>query len=232
MSFRDQPHDAKLAMVGVSMKDLIEDAYGVSGFQVIGGPEWVDSAHYDVEARSDSSTNDQLAKLNDCDAHHAKQLMLQALLADRLKLTIHRGTKQTEGYTLIVAKGGPMFQVSPPPPPSPDASAADPTGGMSGRSSRRGNSVSATNYPIENLAGWLSSELSGPVQDNTGLTGLYDFKLKYSDDDPSATPPSGQNAPFPALFTALQEQLGLKLLTGKVPIQTIVIDHIEPYSEN
>jgi len=223
MSIYDNPREAKYSVTGMTIKNVIEIAYGVEDFQVIGGPSWLDSEHFDIRAESDSSGSDQLAKLNSCDARHAKQHMLQALLADRLKLTIHRGAKEATGYDLVLAKSGPRLQESK--SPGPDEAG----GGMSMYGRRQGYEVTAQSYSMPLIASWLISAVHGPVIDKTGLTAKYDLKLQYSDQD--ALSRSAQDA-WPSLFTALQEQLGLKLQPARVPLETIVIDRIEHPSEN
>lgn len=229
MSIYDNPLEAKFSVTGMTIKNVIEIAYGIEDFQLIGGPAWLDSEHFDLQAKSDSAVNDQLAKLTECDARQAKQHMLQALLADRLKLTIHRGTKEAAGFELILAKNGPKLQESK--PVDPDADPAKAGGGMSMFARRQGYELTAQNYSMPLIASWLISAVRGPVIDKTGLTAKYDFKLQYSDQD-AASSPSAQDASWPSIFTALQEQLGLKLQPARVPLETIVIDHIERPSEN
>jgi uncharacterized protein (TIGR03435 family) len=229
LSIRDAPREARYSITGMTIKNVIEEAYGVQDFQVTGGPAWLDSEHFDIQAESDSSVNDQLAKLNSCDAHYAKQLMLQALLAGRLKLTVHRGTKETTGFDLVIAKSGPKLQESK--PPAPDDDPAKAFGGMSIYRRKQGYELTAQNYPMPLVASWLISAVHGPVTDKTGLTAKYDLKLQYSDQD-AASSRSPQDEAWPSLFTALQEQLGLKLQPAKVPVETIIIDHIEHPSEN
>lgn len=234
MSIRDAAHEAKFSVTGITIKDVIEDAYNLRGdFQVSGGPSWLDSEHFDIQARSDSATNGQLTKLSNCEARHEKQLMLQALLADRLKLTIHRGTKEVAGYDLVIAKNGPKLRESKPVPASDDATPAENRayGGMTMRMAKLGYDASFQQYSAPLIASWLSSNLHGPIRDKTGLTAVYDFKLQYSSDEDRTTA-SGSDAPWPSIFTAIQEQLGLKLQPAKIPVETITIDHIDPPSEN
>jgi uncharacterized protein (TIGR03435 family) len=235
MSFRDSAHEAKLTVTGVTMRNLIENAFKVSTFiQVIGGPGWLDNDRFDIQAKSDDTVSAQLLKLNDCDARQAKQKMLQALLADRIKLTVHHVTKEVSGYDLVLAKNGPKLQVLKPDPPATDQDdKAKPTGcSMSMRGIKNGTQISAKNCSMLSLALQLLFDAdTPPVEDKTGLTGTYDFKLQYSQQD-SAAQESSQNAPYPELFTALEEQLGLKLQRAKVTVDTLVIDHVEKPTEN
>jgi uncharacterized protein (TIGR03435 family) len=139
--------------------------------------------------------------------------MLQALLADRFKLKIHHETKEQAVYALVVAKGGFKMKTSPADAPSMST-------GSNGR-------YTATAMAIGGLMGGLMGSVDRFIVDKTGLTGSYNFTLKWTPDGQEETVESG-----PPLFTALQEQLGLKLELAKAPIDTIVVDHIEKPSEN
>ncbi len=231
LSVRDSSHEAMLSINGITMKNLISEAYGVTLFDVSGGPAWIEDEHFDIQAKSDDTVNAQLVNLNNCDARQAKQKMLQALLADRIKLTVHRTTRLVTGYDLILAKNGPKLQSSK--PAEEDAAGeAKPRGGtMSMRMRSNGTELTVQDYSMSMFAGWLNvGDLHSPVQDKTGLPGTYDFKLQWSNEDsPSSSP---QDSRWPSIFTAVQEQLGLKLQPTKVPTDTIVIDHIEQPTEN
>jgi uncharacterized protein (TIGR03435 family) len=228
LRFRDPPHEAKLSFTNMTMKNLIENAYGISDFQLSGGPAWLDSDRFDIEAKSDDSVNAQLLKLNNCDASQAKQQMLQSLLADRLKLTVHRGAKPVSGYDLVLAKNGPKFNESKP-APAGDTTPRD--GSSTMRAGKLGYDLTSQKDSISSLASWLAAELHCPVQDKTALTGKYDIKLQWSEEN-GAAPSSDQDPPYPVIFTAIQEQLGLKLQPAKLTVDTIVIDHVEPPSPN
>jgi uncharacterized protein (TIGR03435 family) len=169
--------------------------------------------------------------------------MIQSLLADRFKLTVHRETKELPIYVLTVAKSGSKLHAAAPAaeeniplgPPMPDGPQANHSIRMNGRGDL---SVMAQN--LDRFADLLSHQLGRPVINKTGLTGDVDFTLRWTPDDgrgqmpggqpPEAAPPAEANGP--SLFTALQEQLGLKLESQKGPVETIVIDHVERPSEN
>jgi uncharacterized protein (TIGR03435 family) len=138
------------------------------------------------------------------------RLMLRNLLAERFKLAVRETTEEVAGYALLVAKGGPKVKAG-------DGKVRSSIGSNSGR-------ISADNAPMERLATVLSTQLGRPVVDITGLSGHYSFTLTFakSDDDVSA----------PSIFTAVQEQLGLKLESKRVPTRILVIDHVERPSEN
>ncbi len=138
-------------------------------------------------------------------------LMLQTLLAERFKLTIHRETKEIPIYALVAAKNGPRLQ---------EAKDKDKIGSMSiGRGMLRGQTT------LADLARYLSSSADRPVMDRTGLTAGFEINLQWS-------PDTSPEASGPSLFTAVQEQLGLKLESSKGPVELLVIDHAERPSGN
>jgi uncharacterized protein (TIGR03435 family) len=221
----DAAHGPTFNITGVALKNLIEIAYGVDSFQVAGGPATLMAQRFDVRAKSDDSAGAQLAGLTRCQVSAAKQQMLQTVLADRFKLTVHRGTKEVTAYNLVVAKSGAKLTASPPLPAEPEPE--HPRGARSeGRGDHHGTRQIYHDFPMQQLASTLTAELNLPVADKTGLSGVYDFTLQWSSDDTS------REDPYPSLFTAIQEQLGLKLEPTKAPIDVIVIEHIEPPSEN
>ncbi|HUK30008.1 MAG TPA: TIGR03435 family protein [Candidatus Acidoferrum sp.] len=251
---------------GYTMQALITMAYGIRDFQLSGAPSWLNSERYDVDAKMDGSVADALQRLSPDDRNAMRQKMLQALLADRLKLTIHRDTKEGQIYNLVIGKNGPKLKEA----TAEESAATPPTGprggggggagtrgggggagltrggpGMMTMSTGRGGtqSLSMQAVPISNLIDMLARNVGRPVVDKTGLTGKYDIKLEWTRDDlqvqtPPGGAPSGAPAPpppdssGPTLFAAIQDQLGLKLESGKGPIENIVIDHVEKPSEN
>ncbi len=224
MSISEPPHLARLTLTGVTMSNIVQIAYGINEFQLLGGPSWLQSQRFDLLARSDSAADDLLAKLTPCQQRLTKEHMLQLLLADRTHLAIHNATKEVSGYSLVIAKSGPKLHES---PPNPDPQHGS---GMSVRNNKLGFQLSANNYGLDYLAAWLADETHSPVADKTGLTAKYDLALQWSED--LAANPSAGDAPYPLIFTAIQEQLGLKLEPTKVPIDTVIIDHIELPSAN
>jgi uncharacterized protein (TIGR03435 family) len=228
-----------------TVKMLILRAYGVDAYQMTGGPDWLNSERYDIDAKFDGATADDLQKLSPNDRILARQRMLQTILSERFNLTIHRDTKELQVYSLVVAKNGPKVKevklddVDPSEPktgPAP-GSAQMTSGGGGGQ--MRGFASS-----LANLTSMLTNYLRRPVIDRTGLTGIYDYTLRWTSDDgqsqssssiqggsptglPSTDPSGGA-----ALLTAIQEQLGLKLESAKSPIELIVIDHVERPSGN
>lgn len=229
----------------VTPQQMISTAYGVERFRVSGGPTWLPSERFDIEAKMDSATADALNKLNPDQRAIARQKMLQALLADRFKLNVHREMRELLVYALIVAKNGPKLQ----PAKSGDTYAngiKNPDGSLGGAGDIIGGvydgSIIAQAVTIANFAGELTRMLGHPVTDKTGLTSEYDFKLRFTPDDrlipPGGAAPSerpampASDSSEPSLFEALQEQLGLKLEAGKGPVEIVVIDHVERPSGN
>jgi uncharacterized protein (TIGR03435 family) len=193
------------------LQGLIAFAYNLNPENVSGAPRSADVFDIVAKAAGEGTyTRDQFRR------------MFQTLLADRFKLKSHLDTKDTPGYTLVVARNGPKLKESP-----PDAVSRMSIGGTTYAE------MTVSKCTMEQLARQLSV-IAGPavgivvpVVDKTGLTGTYDFKLKWADDqDPRADPT------LPPLLTALQEQLGLKLESSKVPVRNLVIDSIDRPSEN
>ena len=214
----------------VTLRGLIQEAYQVQANQVIGGPDWLDTAAFDVNVKTGNS--------NASDAHPGKLMaehvalirsMLQALLADRAKLALHPATKDLETYSLMVADNGPKLQ----PAPAGESDEPKEQGAMHmGRQQMRmqigGNQVygiGAQSTPLDDFAQQLSRQLGTPVINKTGLHGRYDFNLHWNDGKGSS------NESEPSLMDAVQEQLGLKLEPQKAPTQVLIIDHVQNPAE-
>ena len=219
--------------VGVTVRFLLYEGYGgINSNQVIGEPGWTNTDGFDIEAKVAPADVAMLGKMN----FEQRRAMFQTILADRFKLVVHHETRELPVYVLTVAKGGPKFKESAPDDP---ASTAPRRRGMMmnrGKVTATDAQVSVSSSPI------LSRQLGRTIIDKTGLTGNYDFTLEWAPDDggpPPAKPQDGSatpaaNAPDPgaSVFTALQEQLGLKLESTKAPVDVVVIDHIEKPTEN
>jgi uncharacterized protein (TIGR03435 family) len=198
----------------ITLWGLMYNAFNVRMSDLLPGlPGWANSDTFDVEAEMDNDTFAALQKLPREQQWPQRQRMLQAFLADRFKLAIHHETKEQPIYALVIAKGGPKLT------PNEIQRGSNWSSG-SGRLDVHGG-------PIASLAFALSNLVGRNVVDKTGLTGKYDMVLKWTPDEQQGTADSG-----PSLFTALQEQLGLKLEAQKGPVDTIVIDHVEKPSEN
>jgi uncharacterized protein (TIGR03435 family) len=239
----------RLDMECTTLKSAIESAYGVfangvspnlSLVEVSGGPSWVSSDFFEIVAKADG--NPPLTQM--------QGPMLQALLEQRFKLMLHRETKEVPIYALTVAKSGAKLKRSQeggcvpvdlnalPPPPAPGQPLPNfcgrPTPGMNGKNV----TMEASGMTMQELAeGLLSRVTERKVIDRTGLTGMFDMHLEFTPDD--TTPLGAAAAPIPSagsdrlsIFTALEEQLGLKLESQKGPVDVLVIDHIEEPSPN
>jgi uncharacterized protein (TIGR03435 family) len=212
----NNPPDGYTA-TNVGLKLLIQNAYNLQTQDLISGlAGWANSATFDIQAKMDEDTMASLKKLPQKEQWEQRQAMMQALLADRFQLTLHHETKNLPIYSLSIAKGGPKFK-----PADPNDSHGS---GMSWGNER----LTIQAAPLENLVYFLSSMLHRQVVDNTGLSGKYDMTLHWSSDEVANAAPD----PTPSIFTALPEQLGLKLESTKGPVDTIVVDHVAMPSEN
>lgn len=222
-----------------SLQMLIRIAYGIEGNQISGAPGWVNSDKYEVEAKMDEDTADKLRKLGEpLQAEPARQHMLQVLLAERFKLMTHRETKELPIYSLVVAKGSPKLHEAKPGDTYPNGIKA-PDGRPAPHSfyMARGE-LRSQGLGMDELAHFLTQQTGRTVVDNTGLKGNYDFTLHWTPD--LALTPNGGGGPDsstssdsgPSMFTAIQEQLGLKLESQRGPVEILVIDHVERPSEN
>lgn len=200
----------------VTVWGLFYNAYAVRSFHDYppGLPAWADKDKFDIDAKMGDDTVIALQKLPREQAGQQAQLMLQSLLADRFQLRVHHETRVQPIYNLVFAKGGSRLKPWPADEP--------PRGAGWGRSGIRIQGAG-----MDRLVICLSDTLSRAVVDNTGLTGKYDIDLKWTPDDQQGTADAG-----PTFFTALEEQLGLKLIPATGPVDTYVVDHVERPSEN
>jgi uncharacterized protein (TIGR03435 family) len=222
------PHSSQFEAEGVSPKVLIQYAYGFGPFEMSGGPEWLTSSLWVVQAKSDHDVDAQLARLTDDQSRLEKQHMLQALLADRFMLKVHWETRQATIYALVIAKGGSKLQPAKTATPDPDIPGSTPeTKGsdIQSHAGPHGRELEARYISAKGIAGLLGALLRVTVEDRTGLDGRYDFTLHYSY---QSTDPDS----FPPIVTAIQEQLGLKLESSRGSVDVLVIDHIERPSAN
>jgi uncharacterized protein (TIGR03435 family) len=259
------PDPGQLTYTNVSLKNILMNAYAVKGYQ-LSGPKWLDSERFDIVAKIPmGATKEQF------------RLMLQNLLAERFKLTLHHETKELPMYALVVGKGGAKLKESvdddatasggaPPPPPPPGPDGAGPVMGrlrvgadgmpqLPPGMGKNGMMMMMTNgrlravgnrQPVSALTEMLGNQLGYPVVDATGLKATYDFTLDFAPDGLNGPmgmlpppPPehdgAGGGSPMasapemggPTIFTALQEQLGLKLEQRKGPVDLLVIDRLE-----
>jgi bla regulator protein blaR1 len=269
-----------LRVTGWTLKGLITFAYDVRDFQVSGGPGWIDSTRYDIQAKAERSGDSEAS--SDPRSMTESQLKtnadqtrqrLQRLLAERFQLAIHRETREAPVYALLIGKNGPKLkeakQADAPNPadvarmdpgqvkgggevgagpvgrvmgggPGPAGPMMRGGRGPMGRMMMGIGQLNGEGVTLEFLVQALSNQLGRPVLDKTGLTGHYDFKLQWTPGPgegpnfgppgPDAPPPPDPNGP--SIFTAVQEQLGLRLESTKGPVEIIVVDRAEKASEN
>lgn len=220
-----------LTVINNPLTNVIDNAYRIRRYQLIGGPDWIDSDRYNIQAKAaGDATRDEM------------MLMLQSLLADRFKLKVHREMRELPIYVLTVAKGGIKAPRSPDGgcvtfdprnPPRPAAGQA--TRPFCGNNLIRTNTWDATAIDMAGAAGALVGVLGRSVVDRTGITGKFDIHVQWTPDQASAgvDGATASNADAaPPLFTVLEDQLGLKVESSRGPVDVLVIDHVERPSEN
>jgi uncharacterized protein (TIGR03435 family) len=225
----------RFSAVGMSLRELIKIAYDLNygaDQQVSGGPAWAGSVRFDIEATEDPALGEKLQKLSSDERGKILREMLRGLLADRFKLQIHHESTQLSVYELVTSRSGSKLMPSVAHTPSAgEDNATKPRSWIrfAGKGVLEGNDADA-----ETLVTALSMqpEIGGRlVIDRTGLNGTYDFTLRWTPDmGQGADPPSADAGP--SLFTALQDELGLRLQLTKAPVDVIVIDRVELPSEN
>jgi uncharacterized protein (TIGR03435 family) len=203
---------------------MIEYAWDLRDLQVSGGPGWINAATWEVTAKVDQPPADWSTLRNEEQAR-IERLRMQAVLAQRFALRCHFETKEFPVYNLVLAKGGSKLK------PTPTDAATK--GSLDHNGRNRENRAEAKGVTMDPVVAMLTQSLGRTVIDKTGLTGLYDFTLTYTSDADAGSPTSDADPPSgPTIFTALEEQLGLKLESTKGPAPVLVIDHIEKPTEN
>ncbi len=207
--------------INTNMNDLVSLAYGIQVKQLINAPDWFGTEKFDIDGVPDveGQPNGEQFKM-----------LFQSVLTDRFKLTFHHDQRELSVYVLTVGKGGPKLTESTSPASNPGAFFFRGLGDLT-----------VANFTMKDFCGGMQgSVMDKPVVDHTGLTGRYDFKLKWTPDESQFSafgahiqPPATEdpNAP-PSLYTAIQEQLGLKLDAARAPADVLVIDHVERPSAN
>ena len=215
------PVGGRFKATNVPLGRLIETAYEVEAFQVSGGPKWLATERYDIDAETPG--NASLAEM---------RRMLQSLLADRFKLAITRETQTVPVYALTIAKGGQKLS-----PPSDPGCKPPPAGSCGGIRITNRTNVTGENASTQQIARVLTVVTGRRVVDKTDLPGVFNFKLQWTADENRVGEPVDVEAPAAepggtSIFAALQEQLGFRLVSEKDPIEVLVITHIEKPTEN
>ena len=218
--------DGSFSARGITLERLIQDAYHLQDSQVSGGPDWLKTARFDVDAKFDPQFVAAMQQRIDDHKDFDNQAMLKAILASQFKLATHTKAQTLPVYDLVVDVGGPKLEVAT---------------GM--RTMRMGpGDLSSSGTPIEFLVQQLAVRLGQPVIDKTGLKGTYTYSLHWTPDPSEAQhvkhaglpepdpPPTDTNGP--SLVTAVQEQLGLKLEPQTAAVPVMVIDHAEAPAAN
>ena len=203
----------RVTLVRNPLTRLVMAAYDVKDFQISGMPEWAGSRDqfYDITAKADGEGVPTLDQIRP---------MLQTLLADRFQLKLHRETKELPVYDLLVGKNGPKLKESVGArPPQP--------GAISGSQIR----LNLLDKSMGDLIEVLANNVDRPVIDKTVLAGRYDFTLEFTRSNPDSVARQSPEADR-SIFTAIQEQLGLKLAPAREPTEILVIDHVERLTEN
>lgn len=208
---------AGFSAAGLTLEALMMGAYGLlTTDQIEGLPSWGDSAQFTIDAKMDEDMAAAFQKLSPKDRNRQRMLMQRSILEDRFQLKAHHETRERPIYELVVAKSGSKLK---------ETDSATPGGYSMGSGKLTGKGIEVTTLTYS-----LSNEVGRYVIDKTGLAGKYDMDLKWTPDDEG---PGHESADAgPSIFTALEEQLGLKLVAAKGPVDTIVVDHVEKPSEN
>jgi uncharacterized protein (TIGR03435 family) len=222
--------------VNVTMQNTVLNAYSTGlKLEITGGPSWMNDTRYDIEAKFVPEVGDALKKLTPDDRSFVRRYMMQQVLKERMNFVAHVATKEVPAYDLVVGKNGPKLKVS-------DPNAKD-NGTMMMRTEDAKIVLTAKGMQMANLARNLYGPAGRPVFDKTGLTGMYDVTLEFAREHnlsasaPDAGP-TGSASPIPAdpsgpsVTAALEDQLGLKLVPSRGPMQVVVIEHMDKPDAN
>jgi uncharacterized protein (TIGR03435 family) len=228
VSVSSPPHSSRFEAMNLPIKALLQIAYGFDAL-VVDAPDWVTNTFYDIQARSDEAADARLARLTHNEVRLEKRNAIRVLLAERLNLKTHLETRNSSIYNLVLSKGGVKMQVVPPSPAraNGEAPTSPPIANIAAHGSQHGIEFVGANSSTRAITGVLSSMVEAPVVDKTGLTGIYNYTLQFGRDWSAHDPES-----WASIFTAVQEQLGLKLETVHESVPNLVIDHITKPTEN
>jgi uncharacterized protein (TIGR03435 family) len=215
----------------MTLKDVMAIAYdlGDADQQIVGGPDWIRSEKFDIMAKEDEADSARMRKLPPEQQGNLTRLMMQALLADRFGLKVHAETRTLTTYSLVLASRVPKLKRAVPDPHLPANIPASRINVMGQRW------LEGHECDMALLTKMLESrpEVDGrTVVDKTGLTGKYDFTLEWTPDSTTDGGSVTGSESLPSFFTALQEQLGLKLVSAKGQVEVIVVDDVDKPSEN
>jgi uncharacterized protein (TIGR03435 family) len=242
-----RPQGDRFVATNVTLRMLLQFAYRpqdgtpMLNDRLVGGPAWMDSDHFDVQAKLEQDAR--------AIPQEQIRLMLQSLLEDRFQVKAHWETRDLPVYILTIGKGGPKLKLSedqtPPapvttrPPQRPGEAPVLPRGVFSVMPAPSGMMITGTAIPFSNIIGFIQVRVGRRIFDKTDLKGLYDIRLQFADSlsaPPAAVSTTGEPTPLPEpsappLAVALDE-LGLKLDSTKMPLEVLVIDSVQKPSEN
>jgi bla regulator protein blaR1 len=209
----DSAPGGRLTATNITVRELIRLAYSVKDYQIKHAPGWLEGERYDIAAKSAIPAKRSLEE---------EQAQVRALLIDRFHLTTHRETKQAQVYLLVIAKDGPKLTVH--------------NEGTGSGTRKACGHLAGKRLTTDTIATLLSRQFEREVLNRTGLPGKYDFQLDWTPDSgpcpAAADTESGSVTALPSIFTAIQQQLGLKLESSKGPVEFLVIDRVERPSAN
>lgn len=223
----------RFTAINMTVQKLVGGAYGLEPMQVIGGPDWVGTNRYDIQAKMDEPTLNKLQSLTQEQRILERKRMLQAFLASRFQMALHQETKDLPVYTLVVSKSGSKLKTA-----NPDETYSDGIKGFDGKPTGPHTmrvaigEFTAQGLPMTEIVSLLTNQVDRIVVDKTGLTGQYDFTLKWTLD--ATQPPAlrGEDAQRsgpsrgPSIFAAIQDQLGLELRPQTAPMEVVVVDRV------
>ena len=217
-------------------------AYGIQDFQLENAPKWFTTDRWSIQAKSESDVEEEFPKLTDEQKMRVGKHMVQAMLADRFALSLRQETKKASVLQIVVDKNGPKLHQSTPGDTYPNGLKEGNGKGHEGMMRFNGTLLTAQGIKLDSLASFLSGQLNQVVQNKTGLDGLYDFTLEWSRETerPQGPPQMGGDGPKASadgnagtsLFTAIREQIGLKLEEQKSDVPVYVVEKAEKPSQN
>ena len=208
-----------VSLVNLPLEQMICSAWNLKPYQVSGLSGWMKSSGFDLTAKVSGDDVAAYKKLSVAQ----RQEMLQKLLTERFKLKVHMETKTLPVYDLVVDKSGSKLKASTAiDAPSAEEMRANPDKYKKGSMTMGPGMYVGTGVQVRSLTSQLGNALGKPVRDATGLTGVYDIALHYRPEE--TAPDNSDNADVPSVFSAVQEQLGLKLVPAKGPVETLVVD--------
>jgi uncharacterized protein (TIGR03435 family) len=215
-TFQDLPNGFR--WTNLPVRAWVRNAYGViMDSQIVGLPGWANTEPYDIETKADAETAEAWKKLTYRERWKREEPMLQSLLADRCQMKVHREIRDLPVYDLVIAKGGLKMKEA-----AADEVDSETVSGVK---------MTAQGLSVDSLVSVFSGMVGRMIVDKTGLGDKkFDFEVKWTPDDRRAADNAADAGP--SFFTALEEQLGLKLVPSKGPVEVIVIDRIEKPSAN